>query len=82
MHQEATHTVDVFDVTLEFSSPVTGRSCVSAAGERHHVEQLLQAPTHEITTCLIRPACCFVVYQLPEVNNFLENNLYPQSAHF
>lgn len=51
-----------------------------AVGEHHHVEQLLWAPADQIITCLIWPACCFVVYQQPEVNKSLENNLDPQSA--
>lgn len=36
----------------------------SATGERYHVEQLLQAAADQITTCLVWPTSCFVVYQL------------------
>lgn len=71
------HSTGVFDALSIILLSSNRKELFFAAGENHHVEQLLRAAADQIITCLIWPACCFVVYRQPEVNKSLENNLYP-----
>lgn len=75
-----THSTGVFAVLSIIFLSSNRKELSFAVGENHHVEQLLRAPADQIITCLIWPACCFVVYQQPEVNKSLENNHCPHSS--